>query len=217
LRLPDLSQFALLTTPSPGPLLFNTILGQQSAPQTAMIVNAGTIATSPITTMVQDPFSIASDACSGQMLAPGQSCTVSVIFTPTVVDETYGGLFVSATRGGTLQILQVGYGVQVSWNPSSYDFQAMVGTASPNQNFVLTNVSSVPTRTLGIGIEFRPQDFLVTDGCGARPLAAGASCTVGVVFQPSFKGDLPVQLCPWYEMPMSGYHAPCVGILATGL
>jgi len=97
---------------SPSPLSFGIVkLGTSSTPQTVTVnvlgTRAATIGTvTPAGTNPGD-FSITSDMCSGQVIAGGSSCTVSIVFTPTVKANRYMTLKVPNNDGPANALLNV--------------------------------------------------------------------------------------------------------------
>src|SRR5262245_39925626 len=76
-----------------------------------------------------------------------------------------------------------------SLSPTSLSFAARtVGTTSPAQNVTLTNTGSVAMTIGSIGVVgANAGDFAQTNGCPGT-LAAGASCTISVMFTPAAAG-----------------------------
>ena len=129
----------------------------------------------------------------GSSLAPGGVCTITVTFSPTTTGIRTASLSVTDNAPGSPQNVSLsGTGVapSVQLSPASLTFATqLVGSASPSQAVTLTNTG---TATLNVStISFTgndPADFLETNTCGAT-LAAGASCSISVVFHPLTRGS----------------------------
>jgi len=79
---------------TPSPLAMGTIrVGTSSNPQPVTVTVLGTrqatIGTVTIGGTNPGDFSLASDTCSGQVIAGGSSCTVAIVFTPTAKGHRY--------------------------------------------------------------------------------------------------------------------------------
>jgi hypothetical protein len=70
-----------------------------------------------------------------------------------------------------------------------------VGTSSPTQVSVVTNIGASPIAISSVGFTFNAPDpsFTMANGCGAT-LAPGVSCTIGLTFTPQKKGALSAKL-----------------------
>jgi hypothetical protein len=104
-----------------------------------------------------------------------------------------GNLFV-AESGGTgdvrefTEVAHVTAGVVLSPNTFTFPTQLTGGSTAP-QPFTLTNNSNVTVT--GIDVTFAggaiPPDFTETNTCGTQ-IAAGASCTINIIFAPQTSG-----------------------------
>jgi len=165
----------------------DTLVGQSSSPQTVTVSNTGgssftisSIATSP-------QFSQTNNCPSS--LAPGATCTVNVVFSPTAAGPQTGTLTFTDTAPGSPQTVTLsGNGVgapAVSLAPTSLTFASqIVGTTSGAQTVTLTNTGS---GTLTITSIVASGDFAQTNTCGTS-VAAGANCTISVTFTPTATG-----------------------------
>jgi hypothetical protein len=127
----------------------------------------------------------------GATLANGSSCTVQVIFTPAAAGGSAATLTVSSSSPGVAPAIvpltgtgQVWSGLNV--NPAQLTFApTSAGQSSAVQTVTVSNTSSV---SIGTPAFSAPAQFSVTQNNCTASLAAGASCTVGVIFQPSAVG-----------------------------
>jgi hypothetical protein len=178
-------------TLSPRTLDFGTsLVNVPSSPQAFTVTNQSSAPAGPIhVSLTGGGFSISSDACTGQILAPAAHCDINVVITPTG-DRDDAALTASVTDpSGELLVwsnLQ-GYGSPwlVSATGSDPILQAPVGT-TVTRTFTLINTgpSSVgPVSTRLTWYPFGTNPFsLVRDGCNGLTLAAGATCSVDLSF-----------------------------------
>jgi hypothetical protein len=185
---------------SPASLSFpNQDLNVASAPATLTITNAGGEAAANIgfalTGAAASSFSCGTTVCSaatcGASLAVGASCTVQVVFTPAEAGGSAAALtIVSSTGGANRLVVQLnGAGLApagLNVSPPQLTFAAtVVGSSSAAQTVTVSNSSSVAASPLVLAAT---AGFALTaNNCGSS-LAAGASCTVGVVAKPAAVG-----------------------------
>ena len=123
-------------------------------------------------------------------LAVGAFCTVTVVFTPTIVGNEYGTITFNDNAPQSPQTVNVN-GNSVSagiptLTPTSLTFPTtLIGQSSQPQSATLTNTGTGP---LGITNINSYGDFPQTSNCiGSLPV--GASCTITVTFTPSYQGN----------------------------
>jgi hypothetical protein len=64
-----------------------------------------------------------------------------------------------------------------------------IGTASASQALKITNGGTAPLAIASVALSgTNPGDFILSNGCGST-LAAGANCSVGIVFEPTAAGS----------------------------
>ncbi len=137
-------------------------------------------------------FQIARNGCQAA-LAPGDTCTLGLRFSPTARGMRSGTLIVDAVPGGTTQVALSGRGQapgDLRIDPSPHAFgNVLVGTGGTIQDFTVTNPGDVATGPIQVGIGgANPAAFAITtDGC-ATSLAPAATCVVRVVFRPTAAG-----------------------------
>jgi hypothetical protein len=143
-----------------------------------------------ITGQAAGSFSIGSTTC-GATLANGSSCTAQVIFTPAAAGGSAATLTVTSSTAGVIPATvalsgrgQVWAGLNVS--PSQLTFGVTsVGQTSAAQTVTVSNTSSA---SIAVPAFAPSAQFSVTQNNCTNALAAGASCAVGVVFQPTATG-----------------------------
>ena len=173
-------------------------LGASSVPTAIVVTNTGTAATGTLKTALgganPDSFQIDSDICSGQVLAAGASCTVTLHFAPKTVGSLSATFTISATPGGSLTVQLTGQSAPpgaLAISPSTNDFGSIVtGASSSATAFTVTNSGGGATGTLSAALSGTDKgSFTIgSDTCTGSTLAAGASCSVGVTFAPITEG-----------------------------
>ena len=186
-------QIASLT---PTSLTFpNTVINTSSTAMIATLKNVSTTVTlTNIVPTVTPPFSISANVCpvTGG-LAPGASCTISIIFSPTTANSFGGeltvtdsdpvpqsvfvsgqGLNPTATLATIFQS-SISFGRQTIGSTSSAHFVFLQNTG--NTNLVFTNpVSGTNAST-----------FAATNTCGGT-IAPGMECFLSITFAPTATG-----------------------------
>jgi hypothetical protein len=135
---------------------------------------------------VTGPFSQTNN-CSGS-IAPAASCTIAVVFSPTVAGPASGVLTIT-DNAGTQTANVSGTGASpVTLSPASLSFGSLaVGSTSAATTVTVTNRLSTALTFAGISVPAGGPFALSSNTCGTG-IAAGASCTVGVTFTPAAPG-----------------------------
>jgi hypothetical protein len=178
---------------SPAQLVFPIVApGKTSATQTVIVTNNGTVAATSLTFTLTLPFSrlTVANPC-GTSLAVGASCSVGVVFTPTLDGSFIGTLTIaSSSLASSAVVLLSGTGAvpgSVLFHPNPLTFAEIgVGATSGASTVTITNPDSV-TSLQDLTI-VASTGFLKIPGTCGTTLAAGASCTVGVEFTPTSAG-----------------------------
>jgi hypothetical protein len=137
-------------------------------------------------------FSAGATTC-GVVLNNGGSCTVQVIFTPAATGANAATLTVTSSTLGVkaVTVALSGAGVAASGlnvSPAEMTFnEATLGHASAAQTGTISNTSSVNATGLTLAVT---APFSLTQNTCVTTLAAGASCTVGLVFTPTGNGSV---------------------------
>lgn len=165
----------------------STAVGTLSSAQTVTLTNSGGQLLKSIAITASGAFE-ESDTC-GEQLTAGSSCTISVVFAPTTTGSQTGTLtVVDALQTQTVALSGTGVATPAfSVSPASMTFSnSTVGVASAVQTLTVTNVGALSLANVGFQLtgEAASSYSLVSNTCGTT-LAAGASCTVGVVFTPT--------------------------------
>jgi hypothetical protein len=163
-----------------------TPLGATAGPLNITVANTGgnSATLQPVT--ATGDFSLSANSCGGG-LAPQNSCTVSVTFTPSALGSR-GGLLTVADDAGTQVAPLSGIGGSPATDalaPFALSFAPqLIGTASAAQLVTLTNNGD---QTLDLIAPQITGDFTVVSNCGAS-LPGHSSCAFTVVFVPGVAG-----------------------------
>jgi hypothetical protein len=161
----------------------NTAVTNNSAAKPATLTNTGSSAISVSVSMIGGDFDQTNNC--GLSLASKQSCTINVVFNPTNVGVRAALLNVRAGSRTDLALLTGTAIPQVTLSATSMTFASqIVGTSSAAKTVSLKNNQNIAMPVQGVTIT---GDYTQTNNCGPQ-LAAGASCTVNVIFKPTAAG-----------------------------
>ena len=185
---------------NPTSLTFAVTLVKSSSPaQSVTLMNTGS-ATLTITQIVPtganaSEFKLATGGTCGTSLAAGASCTIPVVFRPTVPGSASAAISITDNAPDSPQLVPLsGTGTVLRFTPPALNFSKIqVGKQSAAQKVTVKNLGNgLVTFTQAISIGgTNPNDFSIQSGgttCGTT-LGAGATCTVSVVFAPLAKGS----------------------------
>jgi uncharacterized repeat protein (TIGR03803 family) len=162
-------------------------VGTSSAAQVFTLANKQSVALTSIVISTTGDFSVSTKTCTASLAAKA-TCTISVVFTPTITGARTGTLKVSDNAIGSPQTSSLtGTGdAPATLTPASKTFPSeKVGTSTPAQVFTLDNKQSVALTGIVISTT---GDFSVSTTTCTASLAAKATCTIKVVFTPTAKG-----------------------------
>ncbi|KRA31372.1 hypothetical protein ASD81_18205 [Nocardioides sp. Root614] len=182
---------------SPTTMSFGNVrVGTTSAAQTVVVSNPGgapfTVSTA---TFSGNPGFQASTGCTGVVVQPGASCSLTVTFAPTTSGTSSGTLFVNSNAPNSPRtVLLTGTGVTpiANLSPTALAFPAtLVGQQSSAQGVTLQNTGPVSMTVSGVTFTgTNAADFVKTsDNCTNAVLSTGQSCTVQVAFKPQAPGS----------------------------
>ena len=198
----------------PDTLAFGTVLmGQTSPARTVTITNPGIqpAAVNSIATF-SNAFTQTNN-CPASLL-PGESCAVSVSYTPSQTQEEYGQVAIVHDPIQTDDVIYMrGTGVPSAITPSTKYVQfgkQFVG--SPALSRVVNLINSTPYTTSVAGVSVSA-GFQQTNNC-STPLLPLQSCRVAVTYQPT-TNDTPVGTLTVSGLGPGGDQS--VGLYATGL
>jgi hypothetical protein len=124
----------------------------------------------------------------GSSLAPSGTCTISVTFTPTALGNRTASVTIADDAPGSPQTVGLtGSGITtIAFSPATVTFaNQFVGTSGLPQSVTITNNGVSPVTISSITTS--PSDFGSLNACG-NSVAPGASCSVGVFFDPATSG-----------------------------
>ncbi|WP_018681103.1 choice-of-anchor D domain-containing protein [Actinokineospora enzanensis] len=135
-------------------------------------------------------FSLGADACSGHVLHSGESCEVSLRFTPSTAGDRAAVLvargFTVAVRGEGDSRVVVQAGAEFAAGPDPVDFgDRLLLSDGPVEPLTVRNLGGAAMTVTGIGVD--SPEFGVT-GCVGAVVAPGGSCEVQVRFSPGAAG-----------------------------
>jgi hypothetical protein len=144
----------------------------------------------------------------GSSLAADASCAITVTFQPTATGtRTAAVTFAASAASSPLSVSLTGTGGAPNPNlsPASLTIGSQpVGAVSPPQTILLTNTGNAVLDVSSITVTgTNSADFSQTNNCGAS-VAAGASCTITVTFQPNAMGALSASVTV-ADIPFNGH------------
>lgn len=164
----------------------STLIGASSPAVNLVLTNSGTDAMTDIAVSTLGDFT-QTNTCAAT-LAPAASCIISVVYAPTIAGTESGQLAISSNLD-TLTVPLTGNGLAPGASLDTaqllYGGQ-LVGTSSPAQTVIFTNTGST---AINITSVLPSTNFTDTSNCSGS-IAAGASCSVNVVFAPLTTGSL---------------------------
>ena len=183
---------------SGGPLNFgNVLVKTTSAAQTATVTNAGTSAVTMGTISITETtdYKISSNTCpaSGNTLAGGASCTISVTFTPLTTGVKRGAIVINDSDPSSPQLVGfTGTGTsKVTLSPTTIQFATTpVGVTSAATKITLTNNTGT-SLTLGnpsITITGPFAAATSTTCTNGLVIANAGTCIINAVFKPTKVG-----------------------------
>jgi Abnormal spindle-like microcephaly-assoc'd, ASPM-SPD-2-Hydin/Galactose oxidase, central domain/Kelch motif len=120
-------------------------------------------------------------------LTAGQSCTITVTFTPTAAGTRTGSVTLKDNSPGsptqTIALTGTGETLALGFTPASINFNAVLVGSSSLQSASLTNDGSAPVNITGIAISPADGTYTQTNNCPVT-LAVQQTCTFQIVFAP---------------------------------
>ena len=182
-------------TLAPTSLSFGSVLvATVSTPQSVTVTNTGsgnlTVSGVTFTGTNAADFAKASDACTGAIVAPEGTCTVSVTFKPSITGAESATLNIADNASGSPQTVGLtgtgisGAAVTLSTNSLQLPDTHVNQTCQPG-TVTLNNTGTAPLAISGISVVSGP--FTQTNTCPTS-LAPGSSCVVTVTFVPTTTG-----------------------------
>jgi hypothetical protein len=173
---------------SPSSLAFAaTIVDATSAAKAATLSNGGSVTLDISSITVSANFGEKSTTC-GATLAPGKSCQIEVVFSPTAAGALTGTLSISDNGSNSPQTVSLsGTGkVQAALTPATATFPSTtVGATSAAKVFTLHNYQTTILKDIAISTT---GNFTVSTTTCQSELTSSATCTISVVFTPTAVG-----------------------------
>jgi hypothetical protein len=172
----------------PTPLTFSPqFIGKTGPPLKTTLTNNGATPLAITSISTDKPFRLSSLSTCGTTVAPGASCEIVATFKPLTTGLFTGTVTIHDSASTKPQVVElVGSGTVVTVSPGQLNFPPQkVLTKSPPQTVTITNRSGAPVSVYYVQLYGGPNDydFPIVNHCGAQ-IAAGASCTVDVTFDP---------------------------------
>lgn len=188
---------SLLILPSSLTLSFpDTGVGRTSQALTLELHSAGTTPVENVT--IPNPgtadFVKVQDNCSGEDLAPGQSCLATFVFAPTSALTFNETLTITSDNVASQDVDLEGEGIvgpAVGTNPASLDFgDVILGQTSSAQAVQITNTGTTTLNVTTVAL-LTGTDFSVSsNSCNGNAIVPGGSCQVQVTCSPTATGPL---------------------------
>ncbi len=204
--------------PSPSSIVFPTqLIGVRGPAQSVTLYNSGVnaITISSISlagTNYKDFFQ--ANTCPAS-LASATSCTIHVGFDPSLEDsnETAYLSIADDGPGGGQQVQLSGLGTYIKESPKTLNFGNVTVGQSATLTVTLTNTSTSAKQINRIFVKPNAdaKEFKETNNCGGS-LAAGAQCTVTVVFTPTATGRQSSEL----DLEFYFDYPPLIQMVGTG-
>jgi len=211
--------------PLPVPSLSDTTLdfggqpvGSLSDPLTVTLSNIGAAPLGLRHVILEGDFTHTDDC--GSFLDPGEWCTLTILFAPTVPGTHTGSMQIdTSAENGLLTVELNGIGVvppeviELTPAPDHLHFgKVPVGSWSDPQTVSVTNTGTVTTAIDAVILSgLDPGDFLLDgDLCTGAALDVGQSCNLVVVFAPTVTGDR------WAEIAIQTGSGPIFSVGLSG-
>ena len=202
----------------PGGLNFGPVpIATTSTAQYIVVENVGNGAVLLGSPSVSGSYQIAGSTCASSV-QPQTSCTVGVVFMPTV-NGPAEGTFAIPAGAVTLTASLSGMGLSPATDALSGASNGQlqfgpqwVGTVSPTQTVVITNTGGA--LLTGVSATSNSGDFVVKTGCYA--VVAQSNCAVQVSFAPTVAGSR-TGILTISDVLHNGPNAQTISLVGTGL
>jgi hypothetical protein len=164
----------------------NTVVGTQSASDTASLTNHQTVPLTISNIAVSGDF-LQTNKCTSPISA-GTSCTFRTTFTPTATGLRSGTITITDSAPNSPQVLNLagnGVGAATTSVTSHNFYQVAVGTSASYRLYLLNN-QTVPLNITSITVTGA---YSQTNHC-VSPLAGGQYCDITVTFVPTAVGRI---------------------------
>ncbi|HEV8399308.1 MAG TPA: choice-of-anchor D domain-containing protein [Gemmatimonadales bacterium] len=165
-------------------------------------------------------FTLTESSCGGQTLAPSESCSATIAFSPQATGLRHASFSIG---GVTAQITGTGDGgIQLSVSPNPDDFGTLnVGATrtallTVTNNWVVATAPKVTEITLGGTNASEFARIPETGDCVQAGVAPGASCTLRVAFTPTSTGPKSASVTATFQSAVSGWLPGSTTATLTG-
>ena len=171
-------------------------LGSTSSAQAATLTNSGgtTLNITSIALTGANSSDFAQTNNCGASVAAGANCTISVTFMPSASGSRTASVTITDNASGSPQTVSLsgtgtGTAALVSLSPTSLAFgNQPVDMTSSAQTVTLSNTGNAALSITSLALTgTNASDFAQANTCGSS-VAAGANCTIAVMFTPSVTG-----------------------------
>ncbi len=187
---------------------FGTVIVGSSSTQTVTVKNTGTanllVGAVNSANPLAAPFSIKTDTCSNQTIAPSATCTLTVAFTPTSTGSSTDSFNIPSNdpakstitmnvngTGGTVPVPKITVTDSVApTNDLLVPFGTIAAGSSVTQTVTVTNSgnAALAVGTVGSTNVLSAPFSIKTDTCSNQTIAPSATCTLTVAFAPTATG-----------------------------
>ena len=201
---------------------FGSLLIGHTTTKTITISSSGTTALAVQSVAIAgNGFSILTDGCSLQTVAPGSSCSVTVQFAPVAGGAVAGTLTVKSNAPSSPdQLGLTGSGLAGTFSgPASVDFGSVVDGKTAEKTVTISNSGTGPLTFSSVGFVGAGKSVYSIDPVGttctsSTVLAAGGSCSVVIAISPIVDGAYNASL----ELGGDGTNSPFdVPLTGTGV
>ena len=172
----------------------NQTVNTNSTAQTVTLTNTGNAALSiaGITVTGTNASDFTQSNTCGSSVAAAANCTISVTFTPVASGSRTASVIITDNASGSPQTVSLsgtGTAVLASLSATSLAFgNEPIDVTSTAQTVTLSNTGNAALSITGLALTgTNASDFAQTNTCGSS-VAAGANCTIAVMFTPSVTG-----------------------------
>lgn len=179
-------------------LTFSTMLAGASSSQSLTLTNSGSsaVAINGITLTGTNAGSFSETNNCAAQLAASTSCSVSVTFSPAAAGNYAATLNIADNAAGSPQTVALAgtatapAPAALSFTPASLTFTQAAESSSAPQTVTLTNAGGTPLTLNQVGLSgANAANFSTSANTCGSALAAGASCSLAVVFTPSLSAS----------------------------
>ncbi len=204
-------------TLTPTTLDFGSVLLGRTSTLPTTFTNTGASPVTLGTLAITGDYSIATATTAatpctiGTVLAPGASCTVAIVFSPTQPGTRPGTLSVASSATAlplTATLTGIGAQPQLTATPNGLTFGDVLTGKTAQLSLTLANISATDVNALTFTIA---GDYAATSTCGPGTLRAGSSCSITVAFTPTVAGTRSGTLTVSSSDPSSPLVIPLTG------